>query len=72
MGLMMLFVSWSSPAGVLLFWGVSGIIAVATQQIYMSILKKKDAEMELETIDVAPVKVEVERKTKKKRPTKKR
>ncbi len=72
MGLMMLFVSWSSPAGVLLFWGVSGIIAVVTQQVYMSILKKKDQQTELETIDVTPVKVEVERKVKKKRPTKKR
>ena len=72
MGVMMLFVSWSSPAGVLLFWGVSGIIAVATQQIYLSYLKKKDGEVAPEQIEVAPVKVEVERKPKKKRPTKKR
>ena len=72
MGVMMLFVSWSSPAGVLLFWGVSGIIAVATQQIYMSYLKKKDAEEVAEQIEVAPVQVEVERKPRKKRPKKKR
>ena len=72
MGVMMLFVSWSSPAGVLLFWGVSGIIAVATQQIYMSSLKRKDAAVAEEMIEVAPVKVEVERKVKKKRPTKKK
>jgi YidC/Oxa1 family membrane protein insertase len=71
MGVMMLFVSWSSPAGVLLFWGVSGIIAVATQQIYMSYLKKKDAEEVAEQIEVAPVQVEVERKPRKKRPKKK-
>ena len=72
MGVMMLFVSWSSPAGVLLFWGVSGIIAVATQQIYMSSLKRKDAAETEAQIEVQPVKVEVERKVKKKRPTKKR
>ena len=72
MSVMMLFVSWSSPAGVLLFWGVSGIIAVATQQIYMRYLKKKDEEVVAEQIEVAPIQVEVERKPKKKRPKKKR
>ena len=72
MGVMMLFVSWSSPAGVLLFWGVSGIIATITQQGYMSYLKKKDATVAEEQIEVAPIKVDVERKPKKKRPTKKR
>lgn len=72
MGIMMLFVSWSSPAGVLLFWGVSGIIATATQQIYMRYLKNKDKEVAEAQIEVAPIKVEVERKPKKKRPTKKR
>lgn len=72
MGVMMLFVSWSSPAGVLLFWGVSGIIAVCTQQLYMRHLKRTDKALELEQVEVQPVKVEVERKVKKKRPTKKR
>lgn len=72
MGVMMLFVSWSSPAGVLLFWGTSGIIATITQQGYMRYLKKKDAEVAAEQIEVQPIKVEVERKVKKKRPTKKR
>ncbi len=72
MGVMMLFVSWSSPAGVLLFWGVSGIIATIFQQTYMSYLKKKlDAE-DQGPIDLQPVHVEVERKVKKKRPTKKK
>ena len=70
MSVMMLFVSWSSPAGVLLFWATSGLIAVATQQLYMRHLKKKDKEAE-EVIEVKPVKVEVERKVKKKRPKKK-
>jgi len=72
MSVMMLFVSWSSPAGVLLFCGVSGIIALATQQIYMRHLKKQDQLAAEVDIEVAPVKVEVERKVKKKRPTKKR
>ena len=72
MGVMMLFVSWSSPAGVLLFWGVSGIIAVVTQQVYMRHLKRVDKEIALEQIEVQPVKVEVERRVKKKRPKKKR
>ena len=72
MGIMMLFVSWSSPAGVLLFWGVSGIIATIFQQTYMSYLKKKlDAEDE-GPIELKPVHVEVERKERKKRPTKKK
>lgn len=71
MGVMFLFISWSSPAGVLLFWGVSGLISVAVQQSYLKILKKRDSEEEA-VIEVTPVKVEVERKTKKKRPTKKK
>ena len=72
MGVMMLFVSWSSPAGVLLFWGVSGIIATITQQVYMRHLKRQAAAEENAQIEVQPIKVEVERKAKKKRPTKKR
>lgn len=72
MGVMMLFVSWSSPAGVLLFWGVSGIIATITQQLYMRHLRKQSENEELEQIEVKPVHVEVERKVKKKRPTKKK
>ena len=72
MSVMMLFISWSSPAGVLLFWGVSGIIATITQQAYMRYLKRKDREVVAEQIEVAPVQVEVERKVRKKRPTKKK
>lgn len=71
MSIMFLFISWSSPAGVLLFWGVSGIIAMIIQQVYMRILRKRDAEQEA-IIEAKPVVVEVERKVKKKRPTKKR
>ena len=72
MGVMMLFVSWSSPAGVLLFWGVSGIIATITQQVYMRYLRSKSEDEDPEQIEVKPVTVEVERRVKKKRPTKKK
>ena len=71
MSVMMLWISWSSPGGVLLFWGMSSIFAVCQQQITMRHFKKVDAAKE-EAIPVKPVKVEVERKVKKKRPTKKR
>jgi YidC/Oxa1 family membrane protein insertase len=72
MSVMMLFVSWSSPAGVLLFWGVSGIIATITQQGYMRYLKNQEKVEEETDSEYKPVKIEVERKVKKKRPTKKR
>lgn len=71
MSIFMLFISWNSPAGVLLFWGVSSLIAVGQQQITMRVLKKRDAEAE-EVIEVKPIEVDVTRKPRKKRPTKKR
>ena len=70
MSLFMLWISWSSPAGVLLFWGVSSIIGVCQQQISMRLMKKRDAEKE-ETIEVKPIEVDVTRKAKKPRPKKK-
>ena len=72
MTLMMLWSSWGSPAGVLLFWGTSSVIGILQNQITMRMMKKAEAAKEAETIDVKPVKVNVERKQKKKRPTKKR
>lgn len=71
MTIMMLWISWGSPAGVLLFWGASSVIGIAQQQITMAFLRKEEAEKEAEAIDVQPVKVDVERRVKKKRPTKK-
>ena len=71
MSLFMLWIGWSSPAGVLLFWGVSSLIGLAQQQISMRIMKKKDAEKEV-VEEIKPVEVNVTRKVKKKRPTKKR
>ena len=70
MSLFMLWIGWSSPAGVLLFWGVSSLIGLAQQQISMRIMKKKDAEKEV-VEEIKPVEVNVTRKVKKKRPTKK-
>ena len=72
MTIMMLWIGWRSPAGVLLFWGVSSIYGVAQQQITMRLMKKADAKKEEEIIDIKPVQVDVTRKSKKKRPTKKR
>lgn len=71
MSIFMLFIGWSSPAGVLLFWGVSSLIGVAQQQLTTRALKRADAKKEAEEpIELKPVQVEVTRKAKKKRPTK--
>ena len=72
MTLFMLWIGWGSPGGVLLFWGASSIFGVAQQQITMRTLKKKDQEEEADIIDIKPVEVDITRKEKKKRPTKKR
>lgn len=71
MSVMMLWISWGSPAGVLLFWGTSSIIAVVQQQVVMRNLKRKDAQVEEEVAEQQII-VDVERKTKKQRPKKKR
>ena len=72
MTVFMLWIGWSSPAGVLMYWGISSLIGVAQTTITRHFLKKKDEQMEQEIIEVAPVDIAVERKPKKKRPTKKR
>lgn len=71
MSVMMLFVGWGSPAGVLLFWGTSSLLALAQQQISMRLLKNKEKEAEAEK-EFQPVKVDVVRKEKTKRPRKKK
>ena len=71
MSIMMLWIGWSSPAGVLLFWGVSSIIAIAQQQGAMAVMRRKDEQAGTAVIDVTPD-INVQRKTKKKRPTKSR
>jgi YidC/Oxa1 family membrane protein insertase len=72
MTIMMLFIGWSSPAGVLLFWATSSLFGVIQQQVTTRLLKREDAEAEQEVINLEPVKVDVVRKERKKRPTKKR
>jgi YidC/Oxa1 family membrane protein insertase len=68
MTVVMLFFGWSAPAGVLLYWDVSSLLGVAQQTASKRILERKDAERE--AVEIKPVKVEVERKTKKARPKK--
>ncbi|PNV67230.1 YidC/Oxa1 family membrane protein insertase [Enteroscipio rubneri] len=71
MSLLMLWISWNSPAGVLLFWGASSLLGIAQQQISLRMMKRKDAEQE-EAIEIKPIEVDVTRKAKKPRPKKKR
>jgi YidC/Oxa1 family membrane protein insertase len=68
MAIFMIGVGWMAPAGVLLYWDVSSILGVAQQAASRKLMEKKDAEQE--AIEIKPVKVEVERKTKKARPKK--
>lgn len=72
MTVMMLFIGWSSPAGVLLFWATSSLFGVLQQQITTRVLKHEDEEVEKEIVDVKPVTVDIVRKERKKRPKKKR
>ncbi len=72
MTVFMLWIGWGSPAGVLLFWGMSSVIGVLQQQLSYRSFKRADKKSEDEIIDIKPVKVDVTRKTKKKRPTKSR
>jgi YidC/Oxa1 family membrane protein insertase len=68
MAVVMIFVGWSAPAGVLLYWDVSSLLGAAQQALSRRLLDKKDAEEE--AVEIKPVKVEVERKEKKNRPKK--
>ncbi len=72
MSLFMLWISWSSPAGVLLFWGVSSLIGIGQNQFTLRRCRRVDEAKEAEAeLEVKPVEVDVVRKQKKKRPTKK-
>ena len=61
-----------SPAGVLLYWALSSAFGFCQSLITNKQLKKKREEEEAAKPIVQPIKVNVERKGKKKRPTKKR
>ena len=70
MSLMMLWIGWGSPGGVLLFWGTSSLLGIAQQRVIRRSLKKEDEAKEAEVADEKPIEVDVTRKVKKKRPTK--
>lgn len=72
MTIMMLFVGWGSPAGVVLFWVTSSAWAVIQQQFILSKRNKEYAEEEKVKLATKPVEVDVVRREKKARPTKKR
>jgi YidC/Oxa1 family membrane protein insertase len=71
MTIMMLFVGWTSPAGVVLFWVTSSAWAVIQQQLILGKRNREyQKEEEAEEI-VKPVQVDVVRREKKPRPKKK-
>ena len=73
MSIFMLWISWGSPAGVLLFWGVSSLIGIAQNQFTLRRCRRQDEEEEAsKMLEAKPVEVDVVRKERKKRPTKKR
>ena len=68
MGIMFTWMAFISPAGVMLYWALSSGFALVQQLVTQRVLKKEAAEKE----EIArPIKVNVERREKKKRPTKK-
>ena len=73
MTVFMLWISWGSPAGVLLFWGASSLIGIGQNQFTLHRCRKQDEEEEAAKALISqPVEVDVVRKTKKKRPSKKK
>ena len=72
MSVMMLWLGWGSPAGVLLYWDTSSIIGIGQQLVMNQLNKRKEAAIEEEMADITPVKVEVVRKEHKSRPRKSR
>ena len=69
-GAMFIWMGFISPAGVLLYWALSSGFGFAQQLLTNRSLKAKKKQQEEEQ-PVRPVKVNVERREKKKRPTKK-
>ncbi len=72
MTVFMLWVGWSSPAGVLMYWGISSLLGVLQSTLARRHFKKQDEIREAEIAEIKPVVIDVTRKPKKKRPTKKR
>lgn len=72
MSLFMLWLGWGSPTGVLLFWATSSLFGVFQQLISTRVFKHQDEVLEAADETPKPVEVNVVRKEKHKRPTKKR
>ncbi len=70
MGALFIWMAYISPAGVVLYWTFSSGIA-AGQQFFTNRSLERKYEEEEEEITIKPVEVNVERREKKKRPTKK-
>lgn len=70
MGIMFCWMAFISPAGVMLYWALSSMFGFVQTIITQRKLKHEDAEKEQQA-PAKPIKVNVERKEKKKRPTKK-
>ena len=63
----MLFIGWSAPAGVLLYWDVSSILGIVQQQITQNAVKRalgKDEELVEEAIEDAEEKPKKNKKKK--------
>ncbi len=71
MGFMFLWMGFISPAGVLLYWALSSGFGFVQQLITNKTMRKEKAAHEAEA-PAKPIVVNVERREKKKRPTKKR
>ncbi len=72
MSVVMLWFGWTVPAGVLLYWDVSSYIGVGQQYVSRKLLQKKDEREAAEVVEIAPVKVDVDRAERKARPKKKK
>ena len=70
MGVMFVWMGWISPAGVLLYWSLSSGFGFVQQLVTKKSMAKEKEKAEAEK-PIQPVKVNVERREKKKRPTKK-
>lgn len=70
MGIMFIWMSFISPAGVMLYWALSSGFGFVQSLIQQRVMKKEKQEKEEQQAAYQPVKVNVERKEKKKRPTK--
>ncbi len=71
MALLMVWFGWGVPAGVLLYYNTSALWGVAQQQLITKRLMDKFKREEEERMKNKPIEVNVVRKEKKKRPTKK-